>query len=138
MNEIQKTIASTVVEPRLTQNALSTYGFVQDYNSFVHTATVSVFDKSANEYVIYNDVPVLDSMSGVISTDPENRTSVWVEFIGGNKNFARVTGLRDEYNRERTASDKGSGVPFIQGFFNNLGSMVSGWFGGAKNGGGSW
>ena len=131
MNHIQRIIKDEVVDPRLSQGALSTYGYIMDYNDKTNTATVNIFDKHIGKYILYKDVPMMDRTDGVIGSRPKDRTSVWIDFAGGNKNIPRISGLRvDEYTREFEASDNGQGVPDILGLFNAFGSMVSGIIGG--------
>jgi hypothetical protein len=127
MNQIQKTIQETIVEPRLAQGSYTTYGFIIEYNANNNTSVVNVFDKTIGRFVVYKDVPMMDKMDGVISTDPKNRSAVWVEFVGGNKNTPRVSSMRpDVYNKDSQASDNGQAIPDIGDVFASLGKMISG------------
>ena len=131
MNSIQKIISDEIVGTRITQNAITTYGYILECNNTTNTAKVNIFDKTIGAFVIYDGVPLPDTSSGVISVSPSNRTSVWIDFVGGNKNYPRISGVRIEnYNRNTQSSHGGTAVPGIVGFFNGLGNILSGILGG--------
>jgi hypothetical protein len=131
VNPIQKIIADEIVEARFAQSSLTSYGFIISYDQSTNTATVDIFDKTIGAFVIYDKVPLPDTTNGVIPVNPSSRTPVWIDFVGGNKNYPRVSGVKvDSFDMESQASDGGSGVPGIGSFFNGLGNVLSGIFGG--------
>lgn len=130
MSQIKKIIQEEIVDPRVIQGAISTYGHIIRINNN-NTARVLIFDKQVNEYVTYDNVPLTDTSNGVVSTSLEERDKVWIEYIGGNKNTPRVSGLKEKNSqiisiRENSASDDGQGLPDIGGIFGKLGDLILG------------
>jgi hypothetical protein len=130
MNQIQRIIKEEIVDPRIMQGAISTYGHILDIDKLNNTATVSILDKQISKYVVYKDVPLPDISNGVISTSIEIRDTVWIEYIGGNKNVPKVSSLKSKWEpvaggaTESTASDNGQGIPDVIGVFGKLGSTI--------------
>lgn len=135
MNPIQRVIKEEIVDPRVMQGAITTYGYIITYNKYNNDATVSVFDKQIGKYVIYDKVPLMDVSNGVVSTSVADHDEVWIEFVGGNKNMPKVSGIKTKAEAsgsitDTTASNNGQGIPDINGgFFSKVGDFIANLFG---------